>query len=296
MCFPSGARVGSNRLGWTSRTKGRSWCRPPTAASSEATISSSVPPRWTVARPRRLGRAPGDRPVERPVELEDPGAVAVAREAAPVAVRQPRAGDAEQLARRDVEEDRARIGGEVAERLDVAAGLDRAAELSQVAREGVGEPLGAAARHRPADRMGTHGEDDPEGRAGGRSQRDHRVRAGAGDQGASTLALEARAEEAAGGADAAEPEAGHGERMARRAERAEELAEERVGAPDERTEEPAVGALVGAEAASGELDRPLQHHGRAVVERVRQRRLGMRQLKPVALQRQLAQEGRGERK
>ena len=70
MCRPAGARVGSNSVGWTKSTKGRSWTSPRSCAASDAAISSSVPPRWTVAARAQSGARPRNRPVERPIELE----------------------------------------------------------------------------------------------------------------------------------------------------------------------------------------------------------------------------------
>ena len=74
-------------------------------AASPAEISSSAPPRWTVPA-RRHSSLPGYRTVEREVHLEDAGAVAVALEGAPVALREVLARNGEELSRRNVEEDR----------------------------------------------------------------------------------------------------------------------------------------------------------------------------------------------
>src|SRR6185312_17271492 len=48
MCFPAGARVGSNKVGWASKTNGWSAISPFHGARSDAAISSKVPPRCTV--------------------------------------------------------------------------------------------------------------------------------------------------------------------------------------------------------------------------------------------------------
>ena len=50
--LPAGARVGSHGAYWTNRTNGRSGWRPAATSASAAAISSSVPPRWTVAARR----------------------------------------------------------------------------------------------------------------------------------------------------------------------------------------------------------------------------------------------------
>src|SRR3989449_7602235 len=77
------------------------------------------------------GVSPRDRPVERPVELEGAGPVAVAAEPAHVARGQDRLGDVGELRRARVEEDDPR-GREVAEGADVPAGLDPAAERPEI--------------------------------------------------------------------------------------------------------------------------------------------------------------------
>ena len=62
------------------------------------------PPRCTVAACGALRRAPGDRPVERPVELEDARAVAVALEPPAIARGQAAPASREDLPRRHVEQ------------------------------------------------------------------------------------------------------------------------------------------------------------------------------------------------
>src|SRR5439155_243835 len=98
------------------------------------------------ARGRALGRAPGDRAVESPVELERTGAVSVRTERALVARRQPAAREPDELPRDDVRED------EVGARQLVlrARRMDLAAQGDQAVDERVGDPLRAAARERPA--------------------------------------------------------------------------------------------------------------------------------------------------
>ena len=97
-----------------------------------------------------------------------------------------------------------------------------------------------------------------------------------------------------GRAEGAQPETGHQRWMSRRARRREHALEEIVGPAHERREQAAVGALVGAEAARGQLDRALEHHRRAVVQRMGQRRRRVAQLEAVGGQRKRAQEGRGQ--
>ena len=63
---------------------------------------------------------------------------------------------------------------------------------------------------------------------------------------------------------------------------------------DERVEEPLVGTRVRAQTASGRSDGALEQHGRAVVERVRERHLGLHELEAVLVERKTAQERRGQ--
>ena len=86
---------------------------------------------------RRLqaaGISPRDRPVERPVDLEGAGAVAVAPEPADIARGQDRCADVGELRRAGVEEDDTG-GGDVRERSDVPSSLDAAAERPQIGCE-----------------------------------------------------------------------------------------------------------------------------------------------------------------
>ena len=146
------------------------------------------------ARARDLRRAPGDRPVERPVELEDARPVAVAREPPRVPVRQARrrpasaagAGSRRAAWRRRL---RARRATPPISRLDLAA------ERTQVGRERVGQALRAAAGDGPADPVRAQREDDAEGRAGRARSESIEWAAAAAQEGARALALEARARE-----------------------------------------------------------------------------------------------------
>ena len=78
--------------------------------------------------------------------------------------------------------------------------------------------------------------------------------------------------------------------MARRAERAEDLPHELGRRAHERLEQPPVGVGVPAEAVSRLVHGALEQHRGAVVEGVRERRVGMRQLESVLGERQPAQE------
>ena len=144
MCLPAGARVSSKRLGCASRTKGDSPApRPSHDERSERAISANEPPRWTVTARARLV-CPGDRAVERPVELERARPVAEAS-----APRSARAGGRARAARaRAARRRRGRRRRAAARRR--AGGDDLAAERHEPRGERVDERLRTAARERPA--------------------------------------------------------------------------------------------------------------------------------------------------
>ena len=142
------------------------------------------------ARARDLRRAPGDRTVEGPVELEDTRAVAEAPKACGIAVWQAVAGQLEHLARGHVEQGRGRAC-ELVERLHPSPRLDLAADRTQVRGERVGQALRAAAGDGPADPVRAQRQHDSEGCAGRGPQREHRMGAAPAQQGARSLALEA---------------------------------------------------------------------------------------------------------
>ena len=75
--------------------------------------------------------APGNRPVEGPVELADSRPVAVASQPAPVAGREPVVGDPKDLARGEIEQDRC-ARRELGNRRDRVRGGDLATQLAQM--------------------------------------------------------------------------------------------------------------------------------------------------------------------
>ena len=156
----------------------------------------------------------------------------------------------------------------------------------------VGEPLGAAARHGPADGVRADGEHDPERRAQRRLERQHRVSAAAGQQRSRALAGEAAAREPGRRPHRPAREAGEGQRVPRRPQRPEQVTEQRPGLPHERLDHAAVGRTVGPEAGRRLRDRALEQHRRPVVERMRQRSGGMRELEPVLGERQAPEQRR----
>src|SRR5215468_256503 len=95
---------------------------------------------------------PGDRPVERPVELEHARPVAVPLQPSAIPSGEAVAGEREKAARRQVKEHRTRLA-QLGERLDLPSGFDLAAERAEVRGERIGDPLRSASRERPAERM-----------------------------------------------------------------------------------------------------------------------------------------------
>jgi hypothetical protein len=93
VCFPGGARLGSKRLACTSSTKGRAACSPPATASFRGGDFVECAADVDGAGPRDLGRAPWDRAVEGPVELEHSRPRAIAPQPPGIALWQALAGE-----------------------------------------------------------------------------------------------------------------------------------------------------------------------------------------------------------
>ena len=121
---------------------------------------------------------------------------------------------------------------------------------------------------RPVLDVPGEGEDHSHRRGERPLQRQDRVRRTAGEQRARPLSAEAGAERAGRGQEAREPEAGELDRVARDAQRAEQIGEQLVRRAQERGEERLVGARIRSQLARGLVQRPAQQHGRLVVERV----------------------------
>ena len=116
----------------------------------------------------------------------------------------------------------------------------------------------------------------------------------AGEQRSCVGAREARAGEARRRAQSREREADILDRVARWTQGTEQILDERLPAVGERLHEAAVGVAVDAEPFGRLLDGAAEQHGGAIVQRVRERDLGVDELEPVLLQRQAAEERRGE--
>ena len=124
-----------------------------------------------------IGRRPGDRAVECPVELEDSRAVPVPASACVVG-RKAIARDAEQLSRDDVGEDD--IGAR--QLVDRARGVNLTAELPEPIGQRVREALRARPREAPSEDMGRGDQEQADAPARPRLQREHGVRRVAGQE------------------------------------------------------------------------------------------------------------------
>jgi len=122
------------------------------------------------------------------------------------------------------------------------------------------------------------------------------VRRHAGEQGPSLRCAKRGARKDVGGHDAERAEARREQRVARRPGlRREHELREAVPLARERPDQRAVGAGVGAERLRGLLERAVQRHRGAAVERVRSLDWRLEQLEPVFVQRQAGEERRAER-
>src|SRR5690606_17601679 len=155
-------------------------------------------------------------------------AVAEACEAAAVALREPVAGQGEELAGRDVAQDGA-DGRQLVQRADVHAGADLAAEGPEQRDEGAGEGAGAAAGERPAAGVGAAGEQERERRGAGSVQREDRVAPRAREQGARLGGAEPAPGQGGGRAERRDAEPGEAEWVGREVQdRPEHFAGERL--------------------------------------------------------------------
>ncbi len=239
---------------------------------------------------RALARRPGNRLAQCPVDLESARAVAVALELHAVAPRQPRSGDPQDLPRRQVQEDRAG-GGKVVERAHRGAGDDLAAERAQVGGERLRDAPRAAARDRPAYGVARDGQDQPEGRADRFRERKRRVGRDPAEEGAGGLGLEGAPRQSLRRAQRRQPEPRQQKGVVWDAQRRQDVHHQPLPLGHEGFHERAPRPGVGAQGLARRLERPLEHRGAAVVERVRERSGGVDPRQPVLGERERAQEG-----
>ena len=236
------------------------------------------------------GGPPRDRAVERPVDLEDPGAVAEALVDSARSHRQAVPGDGDGGARRGVEDDR-RGRRQLGEAGDVPSRLDRPAQRSQLGGQAVGNRRRAAPDHRPPDGVGVQAEDEPE-RGGERAvEVDHRVSGEPGKQGAGGFLAKGEPRERRRGQQRRNAEPGEGQRMARSMENGPH---EIVGVCDERPEQPAPGGPVRPQGCGRLVDRSLDECRSPVVEGMADRRIGLDDLDATRRKVDRAEERRGE--
>ena len=193
-----------------------------------------------------VGVGPRDRAVERPVELEHPGAVAVAGERPAIPVGNGVTGNREHLAWREVEQHR--IGRrEFGERRDPPVALDPTTEALQDGHERVGDLLRSTLRERPPDEMGEHAEHQAVARRHGRLQAQDRVAGEPGEQRPRLVGVEPPASDRVGRQDADRAVAGERDRVLRRdRERRQQPVGQVETGLDERAEQPTVRLGVGA--------------------------------------------------
>ncbi len=213
--------------------------------------------------------APRDRPVERPVELEDAGAVAVTAEPAEVVGGKERCADRGELRRAGVEEHDTR-GRKIGERANRTSGLDRSAQGAEVRGESLADGLrssrgdGPSRRRARSTRRAFPPRRSAAARAAGSSAR-RSPRAGRAPVRRGSAPETRSWPEGGPGARSGRPGAG----AAGCASGAEQIGEELVRLAQEGSEEPLVGAGVRAETARRLRQRTRQDHGGLVVERVR---------------------------
>jgi hypothetical protein len=259
---------------------------------------------------------PGDRAVERPVDLDRRRALDVGAQRLAV----PRGqlfGHPHQRARHDVGDHGARaellVGGRDAAHaparrqhsLHPRAGADLAAEAVQVGDECVGESLGTAARTRPADGVAEQVQVEGRDRGAGAVGRRVAVHRGAVEPGARAAVVEQPPPEVHGGrrqqpGELGEPQRAGSREQAQRAFDRREAGQHRRpdGAEvlDERARERRPGRAVGAEARGGRVEVAVEHDRLAPGQRMPIAGRRMDPLEPVVCQRHAREHGRGRRR
>ena len=234
------------------------------------------------------GVGPRHEAAERPINLEDAGAVAPALESAGIARGQPVARDRQHLARSHVENDDARRG-QLGERGDPVTRVQLAAERAQASDERVGHRLRPTLGHGPADSVREAAEHEADSRRERLAERHGRVRGEPREEGPRRLVAKNRAHDGGRG-----PQPPHAEReqLARGARRHGGRVKHRGGEARpirrEVREHPSPGPPVAAEPRGGVVDRAVQQCRAARVDRVAERRGRMHQPQPAAPVRRIA--------
>ena len=173
-------------------------------------------------------------------------------------------------------------------------GHDLATERAEVRREGVGDSLRAAPRDRPPDGVSRDGEKEAERRRAERVERQERVRRIPGEE-RSRVGPAKSARQAGGGPERTKSEPRHHKRMARGPKRwRQHVLREFVPGTHERSVQLPPIPPARPEPLGGRIERPIEQHGGAVVERVSERGGGLDPLEAEAGQRQGSEEGGAE--
>ncbi len=237
---------------------------------------------------------PRHRTVQRPVDLEHTRPVPVAGQRAPVAGRQPVAGDREHLAWSQVEQHhcRRRQLGEGSHR---AVGDQLPTEPAQPCDQGVRKRLRPAHGQWPADSMRQHREEKPIPAGDGLAQVEHGMGGEAGEQRAATIAPQRQPGEHRRRPQPAGPEPGQRDRGRRgQIERGEQAGGEAIRVGGERGEQsapprprPEIGVRL--------HDIAVQQRRRRVLKRVREWHRRMCPTQALRRQWQRTQRRRGQR-
>ena len=245
-------------------------------------------------RAREPGVAPRDRPVEQEVDLGHGRPGAPPAQGRGVARRQARAGDAQHLARGQVQHDGVR-GGQRAQVRDLVAQVQPPAVRPQHRHERVDDRPRPAARHRPARAHPERAEERTERRRQGPARGQDRVGGRAREQGAGGLRAEHRPAQQIGRPRGAQAEAGHRHRMGRGSQhRAERARQDLVDVVDQGPVHGPPGPRVDAETRGGGLEVPVQEGGRPVRQRMSHRHGRVQPGEPVVRQPQLPEHGAGD--
>ena len=260
LCLPAGARLASKTAGLrrAARTGGRA-CRPGHGLLARRDLLERAAEVHGARARATSGARPRDRSVERPVELEDAGPVAIAARArarsAPAA-----AGPRFATSWRGVTSSRG--ARRLVELVDPTRRSARSRSLpprdAQRSRRARRPPLRAAARHRPADLVARSARARARTlRSAGLVERQHRVRAAAREQRPRPLSVEARARQPLRRAQPRAAEARQHERVARRAQRPEDRAQRahRRRAPADSNSRRYASPVGAAEPGRGLVDR-----------------------------------------
>src|SRR3954452_23666450 len=242
---------------------------------------------------RALFGTPRNRSIERPVDFEHAGTVAKPAQPLDVRRRQRVAGDLRELARRDIEEHRARLRN-VVHRTHRRRGPDRAAEGAKVSGQSVDDGRRSPFRARPADGVARDGEHESERCGTGGVERQERVRGAPTKQRARGVAPESLRDRQRG-ANSGQSESREKKWMPRQeADRPEDFVEELARIRGEWRHQAMVRVAINAQPRGGFVERQFENGGGAVVERMRDRERRLAPFESMLRQRQRLKKWRDE--